>query len=114
MQITPEPEENAEVNITAGTKSQTAFLSLFAKMHDATVWSIDNKTNRLSRIPYNKTRPLIFPSIETLLHFKCTTNFKLKDFKNKDSRTYAALKEYLCFIKDTKDFNKFPPRGGVF
>ena len=74
LDIIPTQGKDIAVNITPGTKSQTAFLSLWGKMHSATMWSV---------VTHSQT-------LETV-----SSRFSKKELASPDPVTYLTLKGAL-------------------
>lgn len=101
----PITNEDIELNITPGTKGQGAFLSLFARMHGGSIWSL---TDQLKQIPTGDMRDIIAPPINTLLKLSGIKEMKIFDYSSKYDRHYQGINEFIGFLIACKRLGEFP------
>lgn len=105
LNYTPDTNNNIEVNITPGTKGHTAFLSLFAAMHNGSVWSISDKIMSIGA--YNQEKDIVAPEIKSYLTIR-GLNSKSKDYDKRNDWHCKGLLQFLGFLKTDNRLEDFP------
>ncbi|GEM_PF-5238150 len=107
----PGPNEVIECNITPGTKAQGAFLTLFAKMHGGTVWSINQKNEgSIEQLPTGIKKPLNLPDVLTITKLKGLFTEGMMADRVFDEAGMELLLKFLCKLKEKPFFHRFPEK----
>lgn len=105
--------QSVAVNITPGTKSQGTFLSVWAGMNSAKVYSLVTPKQRLMEIPSNDTGICLKgPSPVTLLELNGYNVMKSftrdENYLQKNEHTYDLLKKFMInMLKENVDISRF-------
>ena len=108
----PVPEKNVQVNVTPGSKSQAAFLSLWAKMRGARVFSIDD---RVEELPSGESLQKAGPSAADFLLLKGVDLKSAGTGKDKlleAGALYDPMMDFFRVLADHGDqLNAFPEKS---
>lgn len=101
-----------EINITPGTKGQTAFLSLWAKAHSAKIFSIETNERMLRQIPHGTTKAAYAPPLLMYLKLsgvKVKHGGENKPSLLKDSNLFDGIINFLeAALSEFESLKGFP------
>lgn len=91
--LPPDSSMRVEVNITPGTKAQSAFLALWAKENGFETFSINRSTAEIMSLAGNGSKPVILPAASEYLELSGV------DLKSEGCKPDAAAAEILTFLR---------------
>jgi hypothetical protein len=111
----PDPSGSGDcVNITPGTKSHTAFLTIWAQKHGLPVYSMNNRSGNYEEIPSGNSGVLTAPPPVTYLQLKGETVKSYGESKDgvlqKQDQHQALLTLFRRMNEKNISFNNFPRR----
>lgn len=105
LQSVPSADNPIEVNITPGTKGQSAMLSYFAKLNKGSVWSL--YSTDLMRIDSSQRKKIVGPDINPFLRLN-GVNAMCQDYKPNHNWHYQGIMKFLRLLLEQQRMGEFP------
>ncbi|WP_022854422.1 hypothetical protein [Thermodesulfatator atlanticus] len=113
----PRPKGEVEVNITSGTKSQAIFLTLWAREHGASVYSIDNQKHQIAHLEGDERRDIPEVPLKWLLAIAGESEYQLitEAFPPEELLDPQVLKNGEAFVEKVSRLGKdYRERGELW